>query len=221
MPEICAYDRSNPLLRGETLGGRYVTTFEPITALRICEMVAEGKTMNEIFTEENRGVVCSKRTWFSWVMNYKDCAFMYNAARAISAYELEDLALQELKTLKDMPGSPQKVAAYRALVDQYRWSAGRRNPTVFSEKAPVNLTVPIQINTTLDLGLGDGAAKAPNANTSVYDLTARVPSQLPPVLAEDDEESVPFKPISAAAIAAPRMGRPPKQALTPKGPKKS
>lgn len=81
---------------------------------------------------------------------------VFTAARTISGYALEDEALALARVQYQNPGTKEKLTAARLLVDQLRWSAAKRNPQVFSERAEVKITVPISIKTTLDLS-GDGA----------------------------------------------------------------
>lgn len=217
MADICAFDKSNPLLRAETLNGRIVTKYEPLVALTVCEMIADGQTLKEIFSDRNRGVVCTQRTFFSWVVNHAECARAFDAARVLSAFAFEDEALVQMKELKDMPGSPQKVAAYRAYADQLRWSAARRNPTVFSEKAPVNVVVPIQINTTLDMGRGDGAEKKPETTASVYEMKAELPVLRPDERVEEFQ-AITARDLSGAPedrLARPKPGAQKKRELIP------
>lgn len=56
------------------------------------------------------------------------------------------------------------MRATEALASQLRWSAEKRNPQVYAKQQAVNLSVPIQINTSLDMGgsSGTGTAEFPN-----------------------------------------------------------
>ena len=73
-------------------------------------------------------------------------------------------------------------------VGQLRWSAAKRNPQVFSERSNVNVTVPIQINTSLPMGgegIGGGTTDFPN----IYELKADVVREVDEPTVEEALES--------------------------------
>lgn len=159
-----------PSLR--TKAGRPPVRYTPELALEVCELVADGETLTAICQRDG---MPSKPTFHRWVIQYPEVARAYAAAREMSAYALEEDALVLGRHLIDHPGNAQRVRAFDLLMNQLRWSAARRNPRVFSERGAVQITVPIQINTDLDLGAGVG-----EENTREYpdifkiDLTAEV-----------------------------------------------
>lgn len=234
------YDAANPLLdRDEYVGGMKFTAYVPEVAWRVCEMIAEGKTFDEIFSEENRGTVCAQTTFFRWVLNYGECRRAYLMALEISSYVLEDLAMQEAKKIASAPGSAQRVSAFRAYIEQLKWSASKRNPKAFSDKAPVNVTVPIQINTGLDMGDGQGKeAPKVQGGENVYAIKATVEdieeidqeSLIPTITAEEiaaaqreraKDRFVPSKALKGNPERAREIASgPKKRVLTPRGPKR-
>ncbi len=152
--------------RRERFGSRSITKYSPELALTICEAVAEGKTLVEIC----KGTGMPHRASFArWVMLYKDVAISYQAARELSAQSLEEEALGLARSLSG-PNSytTVKVRALDIAMQQLRWSATRRDPSKYGQKAKETITVPIQINTTLDLG-GDN-----RDGQGIYTITAQV-----------------------------------------------
>lgn len=174
MADTPAQDRKAGLAR-QRVGGRFVTKYEPELALKICEQVAEGRTLKDIC---NDAKMPHRSTFNRWVVNYPELSRAYGAAREVSAYSLEEEALELGREIRKEPGTSQKVRAFDVLMNQLRWSASRRNPQVFSEKGSVQVTVPIQINTALDLGEEVQAAVSPD-HPNIYELTAEVETEAP------------------------------------------
>jgi hypothetical protein len=226
------YDKANPLLtETEKIDGRIFTKYVPEVAFRVCELIAEGKTHDEVFGPKNKGYTCKASTFFYWVLTHGECKRAFLAAQQISAYIMEDQALQAAKAIAEGPGSPQRVAAFRAYIDQLRWSSQKRNPTVFSDKAPVNVTVPIQINTGLDMGDGRGKEDPKvEGGENIYALEAKVIKEVAVTadeIVEAQERLVEPKKLIAGTAYALEHGRRAnaaswahKRKLTPKGPKK-
>lgn len=152
------------------LGGRFVTAYAPELALQICERIAEGETLSEICRDEN---MPARSTFNRWVVQHPDLSRAYAAARELSAYAMEEEALDIARTLaaegRDFTST--KIRAYDTSLSQLRWSSSRRNPKVYSERGSVQITVPIQINTSLDLG--DGGMLAAD-HPDIYKLDAVV-----------------------------------------------
>lgn len=155
------------IVRREKFGTRSITRYSPELALLICEKVAQGGTLMEVCKENG---MPNRTTFWRWVMLYKDVGVAFQAARELSAQALEEEALDMARTLK---GPNQftsiKVRAYDIAMTQLRWSATRRDPAKFGVKAEKTITVPVQINTTLDLG-GSDAANA----LGIYTITAEI-----------------------------------------------
>jgi hypothetical protein len=156
-----------PSLR--TQRGSPPVKYTPELALSVCERVADGETLTEICREDG---LPNKATFNRWVIAYPEVGRAYAAARELSAYALEEDALVLARHLTEHPGSAQRVRAFDLLLNQLRWSASRRNPRVFSEKGTIQVTVPIQINTSLDMG-GPGAEGTPEF-PNIFDIKATV-----------------------------------------------
>ena len=136
--------------RQETFGSRSITKYSPELALKICEKVAEGNTLLDICKEAG---MPHRASFQRWVMLYKDVAVSYQAARELSAQSLEDEALGLARKLSGPNDfTTVKVRAIDIALQQIRWSATRRDPSKYGQKARETITVPIQINTTLYLG---------------------------------------------------------------------
>jgi len=151
------------------VGGRFVTAYDPGLALKVCERVAEGETLKALCEAEG---MPSRQTFHRWVVSYPELSRAYRAARELSAYSLEEEALNAAREVKEGDKNSAKVRAFDVYMTQLRWSAAKRNPTVFSEKATVAFTVPIQINTTLDLG--GGPEQEFGEHPDIYSLEATI-----------------------------------------------
>lgn len=137
-------------------------------ALAYCEGIAFGRTLGAIETDPG---MPPKDLFLLWVMKHPEITLAFTRARELSAYSLEDDALHLLRSRLEKPGTATELRAADLLVQQIRWSAGKRNPQVFSEKAAVNVSVPIQINTSLDMG-GGGLATSTKEFPNIYELKA-------------------------------------------------
>lgn len=151
-------------------GKRYVSGYDPDVALQICEKIAEGYTLKALTEKNNQWGFPTRETFRRWVLDYPEVSRAYAAAREMSAHALEEEALQMAYELRTGAVPKDRVRAFDVAMNQLRWSASKRNPRVYSEKAQQNFTVPIQINTSLDLG--DGGQ--PALDSSVYQIEATV-----------------------------------------------
>lgn len=181
-----------------TIGGRHITAYQPDIALEVCEKVAEGATLRE--TLDLPGAP-ARSTWYRWCMLYPDLKIAYDIARAISAEGMEEDMLEAAKTL--LTGgraglTALQLDAIKAGMAQLRWSAARRDPAKFAERPQVQTVIPVQINTTLNLG----QAGAPAVRGSIYKMLAAKP--------EGDIEDVEFEQVPEArggeADAGPGTG---------------
>lgn len=114
----------------------------------------------------------------------------FKEARELSAFVIEDQITDKLAENAENPQSAVKNTALKVWSDHMHWVAERRNAAVYSGKAPVNVTVPIQITTSLDLG-------HTKSIEGVYELVAEslmdVPKEdIPPA-------ALPVSPIEARA----------------------
>ena len=148
--------------------GRPPSVYRPELAADICERIASGETLRAICTEDGM----PRETVFRrWVLKYEDLRTVYRAAREIKADSLFDEGLDLARAIMSEPGSAQRVRAYDIAINQLRWAAGKLNPQQYSEKSSVSFTVPIQINTPLDLGQGGVDAETAD---NVYQIEATV-----------------------------------------------
>lgn len=136
-------------------------------AFSVIEKVAFGLTLRDIEKLED---MPPYTLFLKWLMINPGIARAYTVAREISGYSFEDEILHLARELVKAPGSAANIKATEVLINQLKWAAGKRNPNVFSEKAEVNITVPIQINTSLDMGpvQGGGTREFPN----IYEMKA-------------------------------------------------
>lgn len=139
-------------------------------AMRYIELVALGKDGPEISALLPELPLSH---FLVWLAQHKDLAIAYKTAREISAFVMEDEALHLARRAQRNPQTAAHLRANEALTNQLRWSASKRNPGAFSEKASVSLVVPVHISTPLDLGRDttqDGSAGFPD----IYTLEAEV-----------------------------------------------
>jgi hypothetical protein len=140
------------------LGDRFVTTYDPSKALEIVERIAGGETLNAIC----KGVpgMPSPTTFKRWAVNNPDLAHAYTQALIISATALEEEALDTARAIALLPKDGTHVRAAEVKLGQLRWSAERRDPSKYGQKSQINVRVPVQIITPLDLGGGGGPTSA-------------------------------------------------------------
>ena len=139
-------------------------------ALKVCEKIVLGMPLPDVCQLPG---MPSMAAFLKWMQTDPAIGLMYRTAREISAYSLEELALSIARQNAENPGSPAQQKAIDAYLQQLRWAAEKRHPAVFSPRAAVNVTVPVQINTSLDLGGSPTAVAGPEMG-SVYELTAEV-----------------------------------------------
>lgn len=157
-----------------------VTVSDP-RALSVIKHVATGKTLAELPEGE-----LSADEFLLMVAQDAMLAKAYSRAREISGYALEDEALRLLRDQQREPGTQGKLRATESLANQLRWSAEKRNPTVYAKQAAVNLAIPIQINTSLDMGGGGGTGTADHPN--IYALKAETVAMVPVDESESESE---------------------------------
>ena len=144
---------------------------DPEAVFSFCEQVAFGMDLSDIANLPGMPTV---QQFLSLVMREPQVGMLYNKAREMSAYAQEDEALTRLRKSLTQTGMTQvDVRKLEAYVGQLRWSAAKRNPQVFSERSNVNVTVPIQINTSLPMG-GDNLAGGTAEHPNIYELKADV-----------------------------------------------
>lgn len=155
---------------------------DPEAVFGFCEQVAFGRDLSDIANDPGMPTVAQ---FLSLVMREPQIGMLYDKARAMSAYAQEDEALTRLKaSLADTKMTQVDVRKLEAYVGQLRWSASKRNPQVFSDRSNVNVTVPIQINTSLPMG-GDNLAGGTTEHPNIYELKADVVREVAEPTAEE------------------------------------
>lgn len=165
----------------------YMTPAARKKALRSLQLYLEGRRWDEI----------KRLGGYSWIefsyrmMTFPDLSKAYTEARRASAHSFEDKALglaEDLVAANEFTGT--QVQAHKAAMEQFRWSATRRNPAEYAEAGAnkVSLVVPIQINSSLNLAEGDDSG--PTAQTSVWEAHAEIieRAQEPPEDAQEELE---------------------------------
>jgi hypothetical protein len=190
-------------LPAQRMGERFVTTYDPAKALEIVEGLAEGRTLNELC----RGVpgMPHPTTFKRWVVNNPELAKAVLTANQMSAQSLEEEALDAVRLLALRPRDAVQVSAVRAQISQLQWSAERRDPGKFGAKTQVNIRVPIQIITPLDLGYGGGEV------ADIYTLKATTVEE-----SAGKAEDVPV--YEPSLFPQPDRSGPRKRVLTPRNP---
>lgn len=188
------------------VGNSRVAVYNEELALAICERLSFGETLKHICESEG---MPSRSTVHRWVINYPKFGDAYNAARELSAYALEDEAMEAARLIRSQHESNSaKVRAYDIAIQQFRWSAARRNPRVFSERSAVLVTVPIQINTSLNLDSGapvdQSASSDPNA---IYTIEATVNKEINPDVEPEDKNPFVSPKTSGTKAKPPRPPR--------------
>lgn len=183
-----------------TAGGR-LTSYDRDMAFQIVLEVASGRTLREVCSKGSGFVVAT--TFRRWALEHADLQRAFKEALAMSAGAFEEEAIDEARRLQKRATTPQDVAAHRALAEQLRWSAARRDPSMFGDTAKIQIKVPVQINTILDLGQ-EGIAQKSVGTENIYEITSQ------PVI------DVPFEEVVPEPTYDPRAPR--KQVLTPRLP---
>lgn len=185
--------------RKNTAVAKKLRGYDPDTALRICELVASGKTMREVVAMDD---MPSQATLYRWLVAYPKFHDAFEQARELSAQSFEDEALDMARTLKgknDFTGT--KVRAYEVAMGQLRWSAARRDPKRYGQRPDAGGGMNIQINTSLNLDAAANAAgnmvtvegkvlpstPETDASASIYSFTAEpIPVEAEEIPAERD-----------------------------------
>lgn len=195
----------------EKVGGRYVTAYNPHVAMRIVERIAEGELLKDICAE-GQGMP-HRGTFHRWVVNNAELARAYGAARELSAQAMEEEAIDMARAIRKNPGTSVNVRAYEVAMNQLRWSAQRRDPSKYGDKAQVSVRVPVQINTQLNLGTDVGGGSTLD-HPNIYQITASV--NVPVQAAVDRAMADPtIAPLESAPPRRTQRGAMLKRALIP------
>lgn len=164
------------------IGGRYVTSYDPEIALEIVEQIAQGHTIREICKPGTK--FPHPVTFKRWVINNPDLARAYKAARLLSAEAFEEEALDLAREIRLKQQDGTQVRAYEVAMAQLRWSAERRDPEQYANRGQVNVRVPIQITTTLDMG---SVVSSEVDGKSIYKISAKRLDSVENAVAEADK----------------------------------
>lgn len=161
-------------------------TYTPEIALEICTLIADGEPLTRIVEREG---MPSRATIYRWLSVYPKFFDAFERALEVSALSLEERALaiaQQLIDKNDYTNT--KVSALNYAMQQLRWSASRRDKARYGQAtAAVTSVIPIQINTTLNLGQ-PGQPEPKDNEKSIYTIDLEVKSS--PGIVEDEDESV-------------------------------
>lgn len=144
-------DRDRGLTPVEVQGKQY-TKYDAVAAMKVIERIAEGELLRDICDPKDPNAPVAKTTFMRWVANVPELAKAYSAAQQISSLSFEEEAIAAARLIRRAPGSAANVSAANTFISQMRWSAARRNPTRYSDKGNNTIVVPVNINSTLDLG---------------------------------------------------------------------
>ncbi len=153
---------------------RLPVKYSPELALSICEHVAEGLSLVKVCELPD---MPTRQTVYKWLSVYPKFFDAYERAREISAQSLEDEAIDMARALtmqNDFTGT--KVQAYNIAMQQLRWSAAHRDRNRYGERPANTVVVPVQINTTLNLGQNGEPAKDNEKSIYTVDYTVSVPT---------------------------------------------
>jgi hypothetical protein len=103
-------------------GGRI--TYSDDLAAKLCELVADGKSLKEACELPN---MPARRTVYKWLAEHNNFMLMYARARE----ERADLVADEIITIADTETDPQKA---RNRIDARKWWAARVNPRQYGDR---------------------------------------------------------------------------------------
>lgn len=147
-----------------------IVHYGPEKVQQMLRAISEGRTVAELVLDPQ---FPSRATFYYWLRKDPALQLEFEAAREQSAMSLEEDALDMARRLEGKNDfTALKTKQFEIAMAQYRWSATRRDPKRFAERREMQVIVPVQINTTLDLGQGTtGTTEHPN----IYHIEARVP----------------------------------------------
>ena len=199
IPNQPRQDKDLGLNHGKLPDGREVTFFNEDLALRIVERLAAGDLLRDICADPG---MPHWTTFHRWVVLSPPLARAYHAARELSAQAFEEEAIGMARTIKETQKDGTQVRAFEVAMNQLRWSAARRDPGRFGDKTNVSVRVPIQINTSLNLGEDTVTSTVEYPN--IYTLEATV--------VEAGNAAVPQDP-GETPLLTPNRARPKPKAL--------
>lgn len=158
--------------------------YDPKIMAEIIERIADGATLASLMREPGNPYP-SPNTFYKWLAADPEAAKLYAAARELSGQAFEDKLIDMADKLAGQNDfNALKTKQYEVAMGQFRWTAERRDPAKFAPKRELQVVVPVQINTTLDLGQGDQLSTPEHSN--IFHLEA--------LLTEDGEHVEPPEP---------------------------
>lgn len=148
---------------------RQQVAYTPEVAGQVLERIVEGDTWEDI---EKIDGLPTYGAWLRWQVAVPGLAEMNRRAKKIAAQALFEKVLRIAASLQAGGLTVADSGSLAKAAEIYKWAAAKLNPFEFAERASPTPAVAVQINTTLNL---DPNSAAPEAQRSVYTLTARVP----------------------------------------------
>lgn len=191
MADRPAQDRKLPL-PVNMIGTKWTTVYDPGVALDIISRISMGETLRTICAPDSG--FPHPQTFMKWCARVPKLGEAYLMARKLSGVFMEEEALDAARSIAQSPGTAQKVSAFNTLLGQLRWSAARRDPKQFADNRDTAIVVPIQINTTMDMGKGMEKVE----DSTIYSVTVDAKEELAPEEGEfteitDVPEDSPFR----------------------------
>lgn len=180
MSDTTSHDNSPHVM--ETALSR--VSYDPALALRICEVIASGRTVTELVKMDG---MPSRPTLYRWLTLYPRFFEAFERARELSAQSFEDEAIDMARSLtgpNDFTGT--KVRAYDVAMGQLRWSAARRDPQRYGQKQLGPQAMQVQIVTTLNLGQ-DGGPSPTDEQTSIFTIDLNMPLAAPSTVEDEGQ----------------------------------
>lgn len=111
----------------------------------------------------------------NWLQRDQVFTQLYNRAREVSAYALEHRIMELSEDMDQWKGNnPDRTRRRNAHIENLKWAARVRNPGVFSDKATIQVKVPIQINTNIDMGEDEASRQVGNTFVIEADVQREV-----------------------------------------------
>lgn len=138
--------------------------------------ITMGRTLQELEQQGNIPV----EALLEAIRTNEQLALDFKIAREFSSYVIEDEITTRLKANALAPEGANKTNALKAWADHAHKQLDARNPAIFSGKAALTTTVPIQIITSLDLNVVKRI-------DDVYNLEATVVEERDVITIPDDQ----------------------------------
>lgn len=145
--------------------------YDPHKGQELCELVAQGQSLRTLCGKKNMP------SWYevwAWRVQSSEFATKVDQALEMSGHAMFYEALELAREIQENPQNSSKVRATEVLLSHLRWASAKMAPKSYSERGAKEITVPIQINTSIDLGQEDGGSVRPPDRDEVYRLDAKI-----------------------------------------------